>query len=71
MAVHEHGALSPSSMSVASRSDKMDAWQIFLTVKAFCPIGDMLDEADAEGKSAFTVFFSGTFGVIFAGLAGT
>lgn len=45
--------------------------QIYLTVKAFCPISDMLDEADAAGKSSFSVFISGTFGPIFAGLAGT
>lgn len=41
---------------------------IILTIKAFCPISTLLATTN---MNAFSVYFSGTFAPIFAGIAGT
>ncbi|GAA5862671.1 hypothetical protein JCM8547_003508 [Rhodosporidiobolus lusitaniae] len=41
---------------------------VILTVKAFCPIGSLLDSSDS---SSISVFLGSTYGPIFAGIAGT
>jgi chitin synthase len=46
---------------------------IFLTIKAFCPLGQDINDAAAKGKTFVSVILDlqGVYGPIFAGLVGT